>query len=342
MATKHRFWVLFLAAVSALESWGGLASASDLFLDRTIPAPSNNKSYLLLDRLDALQPVIGKKVIFPPGFVDFVSREKLRPACLINFGPDKKKFTIRDYLNGTSQESADLTWKYDEAQDAVIFDFAWRLPVSHPGRELVDQLGKLSPLPMNQLPESSARKLDTWRLALNELMSEPENFPHAWKVRLEDGCTNWLSLANSRFFGDDGVHAHILKDADGKEHLLVLNYHEPLMTPGPNPSITYYLFAADGQWEDGGRFEAGTIFTPPAIKFEPDKNRATIEVVDHPLEFMTKNGPEIVNPNRPIATYDFYLKINRGKLTASFLKNGSPLSPTDYAIGVTPLHHLGD
>jgi len=340
---KCRLGVVFLFVIMACVLAN--ASADDSFLDQAIPFPPENKSHLYLDQLQAISPVIGKKVIFPPGLVDYLSKEKLnRPTLFPRLGSEDHKFTIRDYLK-MCQMNVDLYWKYDAAQDSVIFDFAWHQPVSRSGRELVDQLGKLSPAPLDSLRFNSKLELDPWRLALNELMSEPENFPHAWKVRLEDGCSMEFSLGNSIGLGDaDAVYSHILKDTDGKEHLLVLNSHRPVTTKGRG-AFVYYLFSADGKWEDGGIFEAGGPYCPPTIRFEPEKNRAMIEIKFKPLKLTDSTGKvtTLESVYHIGDTLDYLLEIDHGKLAASIWTNISPLpSPLDETFGVTPLRHLGD
>jgi hypothetical protein len=340
---KWRLQVIFFVTIFGCGPV--LASSDESFLDRRIPFPPENNSCLYLDQLQAIAPVIGKKVIFPTGLIDYVSRAKLnRPSFFHISGSDDHKSTIRDYLN-QSQGVVGLNWKYDMAQDAVVYDFAWHQSVSRSGKELVDQLGRLAPAPLDSLHFNSKLELDPWRLSLNELMSEPENFPQDWKVRLEDGCSMEFSLGNSIGFGDaDAVYSHILKDSEGKEHLLVLNSHRPLTTKGRS-AFVYYLFSADGKWEDGGIFQAGGPFDLPTIKFEPEKNRAMIEIKFTPLKLTDSTGKVTTLPSGYHIgdTLDYLLEINHGKLAASIWTNVSPLpAPLDETFGVTPLRHLGD
>ncbi len=347
IALKYRVWLTLLVLVLAVGTWS--LQRGDPYLDQTIPVPPDNRSSVVLDQLQAIAPVIGKKVIFPPGLVDYLSKEKLinynSPSFFIlndMIARQGHPFTIRDYLN-RSREVAGLNWKYDTTQDAIVFDFIWHQPLSRPARELVDELGSLSPLPLRDLEDSSlfnpaswhwnlklepsregtpfVRTLDPSRIALNALMSEPENFPHAWKVRLYDGCCNMLSLAGTVLFGDT-VYAHLLKDTEGREHLLVLNFHQSLSTPGPAPTFAYYLFSSDGKWEDGGLFEAGR-WPLPTMGFDSKTSRVAIGIV--------RGGD----------TYDDYLQVENGKLTADLWKNGTPHAWRD-DVDVSLLRHLGD
>jgi hypothetical protein len=72
MAMKPRLWMPLLAVALALGFW--ITQAGDPFLDRAIPLPPENESSVYLDQLEAIAPVIGKKVIFPPGLVDYLSK----------------------------------------------------------------------------------------------------------------------------------------------------------------------------------------------------------------------------------------------------------------------------
>ena len=318
---RRRLWLLLFLAGIAL-GLGITSLVYDPVLDRMIPLPAENPSYVYLDQLNAIAPIIGKKVIFPSGLVDYASKEKLNISGL-RFGPFRNSrenyiFTIRDYLD-ERRNIVGLKWKYDAAQDAIIFDFAWHLPTSQSGPELVDQMGKLSPLPLSSLQRTSEWKLDPWRQTLDELMSEPENFSHAWKARLEDCCCSLGSMNDS--FILDNCYSRVLKDVDGKDHLLVLHSHSPISNKGPGWTFTYYLFAADGKWEDAGIFDTGNPESQPNVIFSAD--RAVIgDAGDAP--------------------YGYFLSINHGKVAAVLSRNGAIISPADYNGGMTPLRHLGD
>jgi len=323
-------------------------SADDSFLDQAIPVPPEIKSSRYLDHLQAIAPVVGKKTVLPPGLADYLSIEKPDLGMHLLLSNGKTEITKRDYLN-QARGDLGLDWKYDAAQDAVVLDFAWHQPDSRPAPELVVQLLTLSPVPMKKLMFDSKRKLtplDPWRVALNGLMSTPENYPHTWKVRLADGCCGMCSLANSEFFGDsEGIFTHVLKDAGGTKHLLVLNYHAPLSTPGPNPSLTYYLFSGDGRWEDGGLFEAGTIWMPPAIRFDEDHKRATLEMTFKPLQFTDTATGKVTTLSSSYHTgdkWDYFLEIRGEKLSGTLFKNGNAVGFGNDAPGVTPLRHLGE
>jgi len=334
---RRRLWLLLFLAAIALGLGFAVVFALkyDPVLDRLIPLPVETTSSLYLDKLNAIQPVIGKKVIFPPGLVEYASKENLHPAGLPVYlyrnSVQNYIFTLRDYLN-ERPFVVGLKWKYDAAQDAIVFDFAWHRPASQSGQELVDQIGDLSPVPYQNLKwisdwklnpwgrASGQYKLDPWRQALDELMSEPGNFPHAWKARLQDCCADPTSMGcpiGDSIVFHDNLYSHILKDADGKKHLLVLHAHKSFWRNGW--SSTYYLFAADGNWEEDGIFEIGDAWPDPKFIFVPD--RTTIEIA----------GQDI---------YDYSLTVDHGKLVPTILKNGAIITPAQR--GVTPLRHLGD
>lgn len=358
MAMKRRYWVPLLVAAVAIASLGvWRALAPDTFLnqkvDRTQTFPyCGGRIGSYLNRLEAIQPVVGKKVIFPPGLIEYATQEKLGMPELIWFGGQiawYQRFTIRDYLNDM-RVIVGLNWRYDAAQDAVVFDFAWHRPVTHSGEELVNQIGELSPAPSTSLGWYGHQlELDPWRQDLDELMSEPGNFPHTWKARLQDCCSDLGSMTDSIGFGDN-IYSHILKDADEKDHLLVLHSHHPLSNKGPGWTFTYYLFAADGKWEDAGIFEMD-IWPPPAVLFTtvnvlaPDgkiqSGNVRAVIVTNPKSMQTTDYPAKDYPGGN--ALDYLLEINHGKLTASLYKDGMPLNPMKYTeVNVTPLRHLGD
>jgi hypothetical protein len=341
--------VILLAAIFAFGLWTVLAPYAFLYRpiyrDQKYPYPPEVRSGIYLDQLEAIAPVIGKKVIFPPGLLAYASQEKLTMPGLRFFGgefPWYHLFTVRDYLN-QRLGILGLDWKYDAKQDAIIFDFAWHRPVSHSGQELVEQIGSLSPAPFESLRwDGHRRKLDPWRQALDELMSEPDNFPHAWKVRLQECCSFSGSMWDSTCF-EDNIYSQLLKDTDGQEHLLVLNYRGPLTTKDRR-IFAYYLFAADGKWEDGGSFEAGGPYCPPTVRFGSDQ--AIIEIDFKPLKLTNSATGEVttLTSSLHIGDYlDYVLEIDHGKLAAFVSTNVSPLpDPLSETFGTTPLRHLGD
>jgi hypothetical protein len=327
----------FLAA-AALDS-----TAPDPFLDRAIPPPAKVTSYLYIDHIRAMQAVVGKPMIFPIGFLDFLAKTKPYSPGLLQTAAevalDEKETTLRKYLKTRERELL-FTINYDAARGAMLVDFSWRRPVTHSGRELVDLLVENAPTPMTQLDYGSKSK-DAWRMAFDEMISRPENYAKGWKLRLGQDLANG-SFSFGNFIGDAVVVGQ-LHDNAGQSHLLVLADCRPMAFPGPDPLVTYYLFDADGKLEDGGYFEAGSIWSLPTVKFEPGKKRAVLETVFHPLVFTeTATGKKttLQSSFHTGDTWDYILQVKDGKLAASLYMNGRLLAlPRDY---MTPLRHLTD
>jgi len=349
VAMKSRYWVPLLVAVVVLGLGLWIAFVYDPVLDRKIPVPAQTWGPRYLDQLEAIAPIVGKKVIFPAGLVDYASREKLGmpgfPVYIFRNSRENYFYTVRDYLN-ERRALVGLKSRYDATQDAIIFDFAWHRPVSRSAPELVDEIGKLSPAPEKSLQWKNGQlELDPWRKAVDELMSEPGNFPHAWKIRLQ-GCCSYCGSTNDSVVFDDNVYSHILKDADGKDHLLIFNSHRPLTTKSGHGSFVCYLFSADGTWEDGGIFAMGGPYCPPTVRFEPEKNRAVIEIDFEPLKITDSATGKVTTLASALHVGDalqYSLEVKQGKLADSIWTNVSPMpSPLDETFGVTPLRHLGD
>ena len=342
------------------------------FLNESISLPRGSESLIYLDQLQAIPSAIGKKVIYPPGLAEFVSKEKLNICSRDWHLGNDNKLKIRDYLN-QCREVLGLGWKYDAVQDSVILDIAWHQPVSPSTdlRPLVHLLGTTTAASLMGHLFDPQRMQDPWETAMYTLLSQPQNFPHAWKVQLKDFSLGWsLGFAN---FWPGGTRSYLVMDAAGQEHLLVLHCRESFhVIREPPLSVVYYLFDATGEWEDGGVFDTSSLSSATDLKLDLGKTRITIEAK---LQYETSSRlnvefvglmPSITSFGRfnwGVPTFAFdsshagatltftahikdtylcRLTVEHGKLVEVLWKNGSILAPADYAAGFTPLLHLGN
>jgi len=369
-----RVWFVALAGLGlAFSSLKGSGPApSDAFLDQSISFPPENESFVYLEQLESIAPVVGKKVIFPPGLLDYLSREKLRMAWRLGSSPNKDgRITVREYLD-QRRGVVGLNWKYDAVQDAVIFDFDWHHePASSVAiRPLVELVGNTSAVPWRQRATYPKSIPDPWETSFNALLSQPENFSHAWKTRLQDACSGaYMGFFN---FWPEGVCARLLKDGSGNEHLLVLHRRESIMSGGPPPSMTYYLLDGNGKWEDGGVFGCGEYAAMSDIHFDPPNNRITILNVVKSQNLSswelglaggiptfhhygdpgwgtpsfqyepTRTELRLIFTAHTQETFSYQLSIEHGKLVSVLWKNGKIVAPANYDAGITPLQHFGD
>ncbi len=357
-------------ALSPLKGSG--AAPSDAFLDQSIPSPSENTSFVYLEQLESIAPVVGKKVIFPPGLVDYLSKEELTMSCRFGGGPDKDgRTTIREYLD-QRHGVVGLAWRYDAFQDAVIFDFDWhhRPAPSVPIRSLVELVGNTSPVPWGERAPYPKNRPDPWETSFDALLSQPENFSHAWKTRLQDACSE--AFAGLFNFWPERVCAGLLKDASGNEHLLVLHRQESILSGGPPPSMTYYLLDRNGKWEDGGTFGCGKYAAMSDIHFDLPNNRITILNVVKSQNLSswelglaggiptfhhygdlgwgtpsfeyepTRTELRLIFAAHTQETFSYQLSVEHGKLVSVLWKNGVIVAPANYDAGITPLQHFGD
>lgn len=283
-----------------------------------MPVPAVVSDYVYLDHIKALQATVGKPIIFPSGFIEFVERDHLKMVWKSGEWSDRK-YSIRKYLDETGEELG-LNWHYDVGHDAVAIDFPWHKTGSRTGRDLVAAVIGNAPAPGEEIPFGKDTKPDLWTPAFDELLSQPENFPEAWKTQVVAACTE---RAAGLGFICDNLFVNTLKDGTGRSHLLVLACSMPLAIPGPAPRVAFYLFDSDGKWEDGGTFEAGNCYYWPTFKLEPKKDCMTVETV--------RDNGRFGLPVKDATRYDLRLTIKTGKVKADLWKNDVPAIPADYS-----------
>ncbi len=87
-----------------------------------------------------------------------------------------------------------------------------------------------------------------WLDAFDALLSKPENFPLAWKVRFSASSRNMMMIPK----WVTNLTVGKIKDEKGVMRLLVVNDQEEMFNPGPPGSFSYYVFDLDGKFLGGG------------------------------------------------------------------------------------------
>ncbi|MEJ0001411.1 MAG: hypothetical protein WDO13_21140 [Verrucomicrobiota bacterium] len=124
----------------------------------------------------------------------------------------------------------------------------WHKATPRPAADLLAVVTRRAPRPGDKLPHVPSLN-DTWQPAFDEVLSRPENFPIAWKVR--------TAVIGEPSFGDLGwdfnpISASTLPDPGGSSHILILVTFLPMFSPGPAPRVLYFLFDSAGSWRTAG------------------------------------------------------------------------------------------
>jgi hypothetical protein len=290
-------------------------------LDHPVAVPAEAASPIYRDHVEAVRKMaaeLGKKLILPEGLLEFLTKFNggNHDFGMGGFmgGKMTTKMTIRDYFAYYGHGSLLLDWKYDASREAIVLDFPWHKTNFKDGRSLIDILKKGA--------SSKDLKTGVWAQSFDELLSRPENFSQAWKVRMIEDSQS--------VFGPglpppvDNLFVGVLREMDGREHFLALNIASQPVIPS-NAFLLWYLFDANGRWEDGGECGAGGQFTRIKVKLDEKRQVLSYEILS----------------NGPLCTYLF--SVQNGKLSFSVLEDGKPLDPAGYKnAGVTPFRDLSD
>ena len=215
------------------------------------------------DRLAALKKRMPRSLIFPSGLFEFVTEidDRIDPRNTI-FSPfqnERSGFGLglrpsyRSFLND-SCKMLGMDCHYDPKRNVLVADFSWHRNDGHSSRELLQILTTTQPQPTddygwrrnNGLPLYSAAT-DPWRLALDALLSKPENYGRAWKLRFLDDTKGAILDPTPGVIKWNGwVH-----DENGQRRFIVIKYHPIFMMPGPTASFACYVFDSRGRLTDG-------------------------------------------------------------------------------------------
>jgi hypothetical protein len=304
---------------------GGLIHANqaqvpDAFLDQ----PIGVTQYMLTgysEQLSQMQKIVSKPIIVPDGVVDFVTRINkgyFVTSTGIGAGPDASKDTKRGFLN-MSCPRLGLAWNYDPARDAIVLDFPWRRDDSRTPQQLIDFLthSRIPRAPTEQLDPQAWYYMkyhwlapdDSWRIAFDALLTKPENFPNVWKLRLGED----MRSTNFALMPVNNLLTSKMKDAEGAEHILIVNSQPEFSNPGPVGSISYYVFDLNGKFEQGGLCSIGYRCMDASVWLDPAGKQLTLRVfnngsyqIDEKFALTTKGliiGDVLDNGGSPMTGY---------------------------------------
>lgn len=273
----------FLACLAALAGLLALpAIGSDAVLDRPAPPALRPPFATLRARLEALQRNFPLRVDFPPGLAAFVTQidREPDPANLLRGQPldglsghPPPDETNRQFLDRTCRLLG-LRWRYDPARDVVATDFAWRREDPRSPVELLRTAdftvptGMFGDDPWNQREWGplTLTENDPALQAFDALLSKPQNFPAAWKLRFLE------STRGPRLPAD--LWRGLLRDAAGHARFVCLRYLGTRANPALLPGYAGYVF------DDQGRFLSGALFADryhaagtPSVLLSRDRTR---------------------------------------------------------------------
>jgi hypothetical protein len=304
-------WLFALLACVALAAAGARASSvPDAFLDLPLRAPllppydqppdgikpsrtPEFHCYATLAR--AIKAVSPKPVIFPPGWLAFVSAHEkktdwdngkdffLHGKPIISVFPP---ITIRCYLGNLFGQTG-LSWKYDPQRDAIVTDFPWRADDPRDGSDLLKVLLTTKPTPL----DGFKAMLDPWTHAFNALLNKPENYPRAWPLRFCADDRSFIFATERIKLLDAGT----IRDSAGGEHIILVNDQPEFCNPGPPGSFSYYLFNRDGHFENGGICTIGYRCFADSAWLDADGRHLAVRVYNNGRQrrdstFVLENG----------------------------------------------------
>ncbi|CAN5766671.1 hypothetical protein BH09VER1_BH09VER1_45580 [soil metagenome] len=209
----------------------------------------------------------GMKVVVDAGVAEYLNKLWLKRG---EGDPrTETKVTAGKFLDAICG-SLVLQWRLDAEKRVVVLDVGWRREDVRPAKELLQVVtsGSESPsvMPRYSAEKSAEQQRDAahgtfrerilhdeeWQEAFDALLSKPDNFAKAWKVRQQ-------SAAESVFVSPEAVKpvlAQGMVATTGKEYVLVLTYQPIPMYPG-NGTFAYYWFAKDGRIAGAGLVTSG-------------------------------------------------------------------------------------
>jgi hypothetical protein len=288
---KHKVCAVLFAA--SFIYWPTYASPDDSFLDQpipphftgyqrydTIPNPVPGKDEPLTyfaygsfrHRMQVIDKFTPRRVVWPIGLADFVNEIDSEPEkyhdLFLHEGTElaTEAKVYREYLN-LSLQGMGLDYHYDAKAEALVVDFVWHRDDPRPLRELLKVLSSPHPT-LNDYPNPDD---DPRWPAFDGLLSKPENFSKAWKLRFMDRS---CGIIENLFWAGN------LPDEKGTPHFVVINCHVQHNLPGMPGVFGCYVFDTVGHFEQGSLFEFGGI-EQPRFKFDPAGKRLVVSYNDY-------------------------------------------------------------
>lgn len=161
---------------------------------------------------------------------------------------DNRALPLRNYLNSLTFIT-DLEWRYDEAKDAIVFDFAWHRPSDKAASELLKIVLGSKPPPLDYKLRERMDD-DAWRVAFDGLICKTEG---AWmnRAKVVASMIRPLSPAAVNY-----LCAGKIRDDKDREFAFVAT-HQPIQISPGEGSIGFYLFDPEGNFVSGAVFSSG-------------------------------------------------------------------------------------
>jgi len=178
--------------------------------------------------------------------------------------------SVRKYLDKICP-LMEVKWEYDAESNAIRVDFGWRHSDARSSSELLAFLREHRPAPADS-QIFKPHPTDPWDVAFNALLSKEENFPQVWELRARaDAEVPFLVAMDT-----ENLCVGILRDRQGRPHTLILNNQPMMVSPGAG-SASYYLFDAQGRFEQGGIFNTGHRVLSVSAWLNQEGTRLTLE-----------------------------------------------------------------
>jgi len=290
------------------------AFGSEAALDQPAPAALRIHFTTFHARLDALQHNFPLRVILPPGLAEFVAQIDAQEAHEDSFArpflheadyisdPNAGK-TYRWFLDDTCSWLG-LSWRYDAATDAVATDFRWRRDDPRSLAKLATAAQFTQPTGMfggdpwiqREWGPLTLTENDEALRAFDALVSKPENFPRAWKLRfLEE--TRDLSARDFLWRG-------MLRDAAGQSRFVAIRNHRSRTTLAPPGSFACYVFDDQGHFLSGALLGDHYSAETPTVLLSRD--RETLYLTRHDKIYAAINLASQGIALRPTSTVQGY------------------------------------
>jgi hypothetical protein len=238
------------------------------------PAPSPGTPMTYLQRLERLEKEVGEPVEFQPS--DFVS-------FLIDYNAGKRDFGVVWMADaglpapGAKAKFLDdecgylgLQWHEDVARHVVVLRPSWCRDDPRDARDLMRVLTQERPTSVNDETILTGQgKFDAWRIAYDALLTKPENFPAAWRLRTKEQISPSIHIGIQCNEPIPNSFAEAINDDSGRRALIIIdrlssqplteNHSLPL---GPiswtwhlvSHYSTYHVFDENGRLLDEGYF----------------------------------------------------------------------------------------
>ncbi len=294
-----------------------------MYMKNWRPDPAYPPCYVdlpFLQQIKLLREKVKIPIVFPDGSIEL--ENNIRPQ-LGGVGPlmSSETLTLRAMLDDIARTLI-LKWNYDKSSGRIIMVQDWLVQDRRSNRELVHALLTEEPRQVGIGRFGPQKESFPWQMALDALITKPNNFKQAWKIRTLEDCQSRKGSSVNAFTG-------LVHDTENKEHLLVINTQPIFCTPGEG-SMTYYLFDSKGRFEQGAWLSTG--WRCSVDKVEVHSHKVDLSVAFNLTPQSTNIEHFLITPKG--------LKLD----SVTDLRDGSVVPLQDYKgshFGTEPLHVAG-